>query len=146
MAVSQAAVSDREVEVCERVKELLLELEVGFEPTPRPDILVVTEPETNIPVTVDAEETVVCLRVMVCPARDDKAFYRRLLEANAGIAHGHFQIEGDQIVLADNLEAANLDGNELEASIASLVTALVQNAEWLDEGSADSRPHNGEER
>ena len=133
MAVNQAAVSDREVEICDRIKELLLELGVGFETTTRPDILVVTEPETNVPITVDSEETVVCLRVLVCPARDHKGFYRRLLEANAGVAHGHFQIEGDQVVLADNLEAANLDGNELEASMASLVTALVRNADWLEE-------------
>ena len=146
MAVSQAAVSDREVEVCDRVKELLLELGVGFETSTRPDILVVTEPETNIPITVDAEETVVCLRVLVCPARDDRDFYRRLLEANARVAHGHFQLEDAQIVLADNLEAANLDGNELEASMASLVTALVRNADWLEEPAAILNADSGEQR
>ena len=132
MAVDQAAISDREIEVCDRVKELLLDLGVGFETTSRPDILMVTEPETNIPITVDAEETVVCLRVLVCADRDDEGFHRKLVEGNARIAHGHFQIENGQVVLADNLEAENLDANELEASMASLVTALVRNADWLE--------------
>ncbi len=132
MSVSQAAISEREVALCDRVKDLLLGLGVGFTPTERPDVLVVTEPETNIPVTIDAEETVVCLRVLVCDDKGDASRHRRMLEANARIAHGHFQIENGQIVLADNLEAENLDANELEASIASLVTALVENADWLD--------------
>ncbi len=132
MAVNQLSITEKEIEVCAKVKDLLLDLEIGFEPTERADLVVVTEPETNIPVTLDAEETVVCLRVQVCAERDDKAFYQRLLQANAEIAHGHFQIEKGQVILADNLEAENLDANELEASIASLVTALVRNADWLE--------------
>jgi len=132
MALDQTSITEKEIQVCAKVKDLLLELGIGFAPTERADLVVVTEPETNIPVTVDAEETVVCLRVQVCAERDEKAFYQRLLLANTQIAHGHFQVENGQVILADNLEAENLDANELEASIASLVTALVRNADWLE--------------
>jgi len=132
MALDQKSITDKEIQVCAKVKDLLLDLEIGFAPTERADLVVVTEPETNIPITLDAEETVVCLRVQVCAERDEKAFYQRLLRANTQIAHGHFQIENGQVILADNLEAENLDANELEASIASLVTALVRNADWLE--------------
>ena len=132
MAVNQTSVSEKEVQVCNRVKDLLIDLGIGFNSTERPDILVVTEPETNIPITIDAEETVVCLRIIVCDEKKDRDFYLRLLQSNALISHGHFQIENGKVVLADNLEAENLDANELEASIASLVTALVQNASWLE--------------
>ena len=132
MAVNQTSITEKEVEVCGMVKDLLLELGIGFSCTERPDLVVVTEPETNIPITLDAEETVVCLRMLVCPEKDDGQFYRKLLQANAQISHGHFQIENGKVVLADNLESENLDANELEASIASLVTALVRNADWLE--------------
>jgi len=132
MALNQTSITEREIQVCAKVKDLLLDLGIGFTATERPDLVVVTEPETNIPITLDAEETVVCLRVQVCAERDEKTFYHKLLQANARIAHGHFQVENGQVILADNLEAENLDANELEASIASLVTALVRNADWLE--------------
>ncbi len=132
MVIDQTSVSEKEVQVCNKIKDLLIELEIGFDSTERPDILVVTEPETNIDIVIDAEETVVCLRVIVCDEKKDGEFYRKLLQANALIPHGNFQIEDGQVILADNLEAENLDGNELEASIASLVTAVVQNADWLE--------------
>ncbi len=132
MALNQTAITDKEIQVCRKVKDLLVDLDIGFESTERADLVIVTEPETNIPITLDSEETVVCLRVQVCPEQDEKSFYQRLLQANAEIAHGHFQIEKGQVVLAENLEAENLDANELEASIASLVTALVRNADWLE--------------
>ena len=132
MALDQTSISEKEVQVCNQVKDLLIELDIGFDSTERPDILVVREPETNIDVIIDAEETVVCLRVVVCDGKKNGEFYQKLLQANALIPHGHFQIENNQVILADNLEAENLDANELEASIASLVTAVVQNAEWLE--------------
>jgi len=132
MAVNQTLITQKEVQVCIQIKDLLLDLGIGFTPTDRPDLVIVTEPETNIPITLDAEETVACLRVQVCREREDKEFYQKLLQANAQIAHGHFQIEHGQVILADNLETENLDANELEASIASLVTALVRNADWLE--------------
>jgi len=132
MALNQTLITQKEVQVCNQIKDLLLELGIGFTTTERPDLVIVTEPETNIPISLDAEETVACLRVQVCRAREDEQFYQKLLQANAQIAHGHFQIEHGQVILADNLETENLDANELEASIASLVTALVRNADWLE--------------
>jgi len=131
MAVDQTSVTNKELEVCGRVKDLLIELGIGFATAERPDILIVTEPETDIPITVDAEATVVCLRMTVGEARKEADFYLKLLQANARISHGHFQVEDGRVILADNLEAENLDPNELEASIVSLVTAVVQNADWL---------------
>ena len=132
MAMVQSSINEKEIQVCNKVKNLLIDLDLGFSSTERPDILVVTEPETNTDVIIDAEETVICLRMIVCDEKKNIEFYRKLLQANAFISHGHFQIENGKVILADNLEAENLDANELEASIASLVTAVAQNAEWLE--------------
>ncbi|MBI5185109.1 MAG: CesT family type III secretion system chaperone [Nitrospinae bacterium] len=131
MAINQASITEKEVGVCAQVKDHLIRLGIGFETTERPDILIINEPETNIPITIDAEETVVCLRITVCDEKKDKDFYLKLLRANALISHGHFQIENGKVILAENLEAENLDANELEASIASLVAAVIQNSGWL---------------
>lgn len=53
--------------------------------------------------------------------------YEQLLRLNAtALVHGAYGIDGDRIVLAAALELENLDYNELDAILAEMDLALVQ--------------------
>jgi hypothetical protein len=54
-------------------------------------------------------------------------FYRKLLELNAtALMHAAYGLEGDRVVLSAALALDNLDSNELEAALADLALALVE--------------------
>jgi hypothetical protein len=68
------------------------------------------------------------IRVMELPGSDPRRseLFRQLLELNAReLIHGSYGIEGDDIVLTDALELANLDFSEFEASFDSITLALA---------------------
>jgi len=55
------------------------------------------------------------------------ALFRKLLELNAKeLVHSSYGLEGDRIVLSSALELANLDFNELEATLDEIDLALTQ--------------------
>ena len=79
---------------------------------------------------------VVVLRVRVMPLPTDPAragdLSRRLLEYNArDLVHGSYGIEGDHVVLTDALELTDLDYEEFQASIDSLMLALASHMATL---------------
>jgi hypothetical protein len=68
------------------------------------------------------------VRVMELPASEPRRgeLYRQLLEFNArDLVHGSYGLEGNDVVLTDTLELANLDFNEFEASFDSITIALA---------------------
>jgi hypothetical protein len=55
------------------------------------------------------------------------ALFRKLLELNAKeLVHSSYGLEDDRIVLSSALELANLDFNELEATLDEIDLALTQ--------------------
>lgn len=55
------------------------------------------------------------------------AFYKKLLELNASsLVHAAYGLDGSRVVLSAALEIDNLDVNELEAALADLALALVE--------------------
>ncbi len=73
---------------------------------------------------------VIVLRVRVMPlpgaSPKQRGLFRQLLEYNArDLVHGSYGLEGDQIVLTDTLELANLDFAEFQASVESISLALA---------------------
>jgi hypothetical protein len=73
-------------------------------------------------------------RVMEPPASDDRktGLFRQLLELNAkDLVHGSYGLEGDQVVLTDALELADLDFSEFEASYDSMTLALASHLSAL---------------
>lgn len=53
--------------------------------------------------------------------------FRKLLQLNAKeLVHSSYGLEGDRIVLSSALELANLDFNELEATLDEIDLALTQ--------------------
>lgn len=95
-----------------------------------PGLWVVREAD-GIRLVVHYAPPVVVLRVQIMPSPADEArrgdLYRRLLEWNArDLVHGSYGLEGDEIVLTDALELADLDFTEFQASFDSLTLALAQ--------------------
>jgi hypothetical protein len=65
------------------------------------------------------------VRLMKVPSKNSEAFYRKLLELNASeLVAGAYGIDGDDVVITDTLQLENLDFNEFQASIDSLVMAI----------------------
>jgi hypothetical protein len=65
------------------------------------------------------------VRLMKVPTKNLEAFYRKLLELNASeLVAGAYGIDGDDVVITDTLQLENLDFNEFQASIDSLVMAI----------------------
>ena len=61
------------------------------------------------------------------PAAKREALYEHLLRLNAtALVHGAYGLDGDRIILAAALELENLDYNELDAILAEMDLALVQ--------------------
>ena len=55
------------------------------------------------------------------------ALFRKMLELNAkALVHSSYGLEQDRIVLSSALELANLDFNELEATLDEIDLALTQ--------------------
>ncbi len=65
------------------------------------------------------------VKLMECPEQNREELFRRLLELNATeIPHGAFGLENGNVVLIDTLQSENLDQNELDASIDSLILTI----------------------
>jgi hypothetical protein len=88
------------------------------------------------PIAVRVDPPLVVFRVHIgdAPKGDHLPFYRKLLELNArALVHSSFGLEDEQIVLCSALELANLDFNELEATVDELDMTLVQQVPVLSE-------------
>ena len=110
-----------EIQNAKKVLEYLTEMdEVSFE-IMREDIFTVSNAESGVSCVVDVEESIVCLSTEVCnlPEDDGDQFelYKLLMDLNGKAIHGKFIESKGKIYFRDNLEFANLDKNELEASL-----------------------------
>lgn len=97
---------------------------------------VMHDEENGVNVAVIHDPPIVVFRVKVTeiPPQGREKLFRRLLELNAtDLVHGAYGIEGDNVVLIDTLQGENLDFNEVQASIESLVLALTSHYKLLDE-------------
>ncbi len=68
------------------------------------------------------------VRVMESPEDDEKRadLFRHLLELNArDLVHGSYGLEGNEVVLTDTLDLADLDFSEFQASFDSITLALA---------------------
>ena len=123
----------------EDIESYLIRMDVEYEEIEE-SMWVVRTPENGTPVVVDYSPPLVLLRlkVMDLPADADDvrlaAFYRRMLELNAGdIVHGSYGIEAQEVVLSDALELEDLDFSELRSSYESLLLAASSHLPGLAE-------------
>ena len=88
------------------------------------------------PIALRVDPPLVVFRVNIgeAPKADHLSLYKKLLELNArALVHSSFGLDGDKIVLCSALELANLDFNELEATLDELDMTLVQQVPVLSE-------------
>lgn len=131
---------NKEIENGKKVLNILSEIEdIAYEQK-REDIFIVTEPETGLDIIVDAEETTICLIMEIADLPEDTAsteftvLMYNLLVANDKSVHGAFCIDKNtrKILLKENLEAENLDANELESAMAMMFVTATHNIEKVD--------------
>ncbi|MCL2325439.1 MAG: YbjN domain-containing protein [Proteobacteria bacterium] len=65
------------------------------------------------------------VRLMKVPTKDREAFFQKLLELNASdLVAGAYGIDGEDVIITDTLQSENLDFNEFQASVESLVFSI----------------------
>jgi hypothetical protein len=108
-----------EVQNAKRILDFLSETKgVSYE-TLREDIFAVKNAETGVTCIVDVEPTLVFLSVEICdvPEENQAELNDFMMELNGKAIHGKFCKLAGKYFFRDYLEFANLDFNELEASL-----------------------------
>ena len=111
----------------EDVERYLLELDTPYEVLGEGIYRLTDDVEDvdDIIVLCDDPLVIFSVRLMKVPSKNLEAFYRKLLELNASeLVAGAYGIDGDDVVITDTLQLENLDFNEFQASIDSLVMAI----------------------
>ncbi|OSM07150.1 YbjN domain-containing protein [Magnetofaba australis] len=83
---------------------------------------------------VDCEDDLLVIEQVIMESSAGGAeVYKRLLQMNRELVHGAFCLDedGQRVIFRDTLQLANLDLNELEASINALSVGLVDFADEL---------------
>lgn len=112
-----------------RVESYLISLEIQYEEISPSAWLVNDETRGLSQVVITQADPVVAIRtkVMRAPGERRLELFETLLRLNAtDLLHGAYALEGDDIVLVDNLELDTLDRSELEASLDAVGFALAQ--------------------
>ncbi len=115
----------------ERVKALLLELDLIIVEENRADTLLVVSDESSgiNQMILDCEEQILVIEQMILSLeRADAAVFRRLLQMNRALVHGAFVLDesGRRLLFRDTLQLENLDLNELEGSLQALSLGLAE--------------------
>ena len=119
-----------------KVKQYLAELEFEISQEDVGQSLFVVNDESRgiRELLVDCEEELLVIEQMIFPVSgDDAAIFKRLLQMNRELVHGAFLLtdDGGHVLFRDTLQLANLDLNELDASINALGLGLAAFAEEL---------------
>ena len=118
------------------VKNYLLDLDLKIVDENESEELVVVEDEENgiSNLIIDCEPPIVVLEQLIMEVpKEPRDLFRRLLQMNRSLVHGAFVLdeEGKRLFFRDTLQLANLDRNELEASIRALSLGLAENGAEL---------------
>jgi len=112
-----------------KIEQYLIDLGVAYEEL-APGTWAVEDPGKGIPklfVSYADPVVIVHAEVMKAPAREREAFFGELLKLNyAGLLHGAYALEGDQVVLVDTLEYETMDKQDFEASLDAIGFALSE--------------------
>ena len=124
-------------EYFQKVTEFVELLDVSVERVNIEKTLFVLEDESRgiSNLIVDCEDEILIIEqlIMELPVSAGADAYRRLLQMNRELVHGAFVIDegGTKLLFRDTLQLANLDFNELDASINALSLGLASFADEL---------------
>jgi len=113
-----------------KVKNYLLDLEYTIVHEKEEDGIFVIERNdegiSNLMIAI-ADPIVVIEQQLFTVSSDDLSLYKELLQKNRDIIHGAFVLdESNNILFRDTLQVENLDLNELEGSLNSLILLLSE--------------------
>ena len=120
----------------EDVRTFVQELQLSIVSEDPPEgILVVEDEDRGIKnLVIDCDDPVLIFEqlIMEVPGRPGDMF-KRLLQMNRTVVHGAFAVDedGGKGLFRDTLQLANLDLNEVEATVEALSLALAENAAEL---------------
>lgn len=119
-----------------KVKDFLLQLEYSIVNENEEDqVLVISNEDAGINnlVLVCAEPILIMEQHLFDIKNPDNDIYKTLLQKNRDIIHGAFALtdEGSKVIFRDTLQLENLDLNELEGSLNSLILLLGEYGEEL---------------
>lgn len=113
----------------EKIESFFYALDLPFE-TKRPGLWVLHSEEEgvdNIIVYHDHPILTIRVKVMPVPPNGQKELFGKLLRLNAtDMVHGAYAIENDAIVILHSIQTPNLDLNEIQASIDSVILAVSE--------------------
>lgn len=108
----------------------LIQLALPFETVE--DNMWIIRDTVNIVVTYDPPLVVFRAKLMDIPKKDRESFFKLLLDLNATqMIHGAYGLEDDSVVLIDTLQSENLDYNEFQATIDTMLLAITQDYQRL---------------
>lgn len=126
--------SQKEVENAKVILEMLGKIEGIAIQQVRDDVFLVSEPETELEMVIDVEETTVCLMIEVAtlPFLGEKLL-TRLLEINNTAVHGAFCLDKKVVLFKENLEIENIDLNELESAIEMMFLTVAKSMDEISD-------------
>lgn len=111
----------------QRIVDYLIQMGLAFEEIEENMWIVHEELQGVDNLVITYEDPIVIIRVNLTaiPDKNKENFYEKLLRLNASsLIHGAYALEEDKVVIVDTLQAENLDLNELQASIESIIMAI----------------------
>lgn len=110
------------------LESYLIRMDADYEEVDAGMLLVRTEHGAGAPIVVHHSDPVLLIRMKVMDLPGDAegsgALYEALLRLNAtDVVHGAYGIEESELILSDTLQLANLDYEELQASLESVQLA-----------------------
>ena len=114
-----------------KIKDYLLELEYNIvsENEQEAVFLIEKEDEGIANVLVACNEPILIIEAHLFDLKEEKCdVLKRLLQINRDIVHGAFALDdtGNKVIFRDTLQLENLDLNELESSLYSLILLLSE--------------------
>lgn len=114
-----------------KVKNYLLELEFTIvEENEAENVLVIKKEDEGISnmILICSDPILIMEQFIFEMKSDDPVVYKSLLQKNQDIIHGAFVLDesGTKVLFRDTLQLENLDLNELEGSLNSLVFLLSE--------------------
>lgn len=124
-----------EEKVKERIEDYLLQINLPYDAVEEKMWVIHDELDNieNIVILYDDPVVTFRVKIMEIPKKNLEKFYETLLTLNANLLHGAYSIDSDNVILIDNLEAENLDYNEFQATIDSIILALTEDLKTIAE-------------
>jgi hypothetical protein len=118
-----------------KIEDYIIECDLPFEKVDENIWVIhdVAEHIDNIVVHQDETNVVFRVKVMQLPESNRQEFFETLLKKNSmSMTHGAYALDEEgNVVILDTLELENLDPNEFQASIDSVIMAITQDYKEL---------------